>query len=114
MKNLALLLIISLSGCASKPFTAREKLLLGAMVAAQAADAHTTQRYIELGGTELNPILGKRPDAGNIWMFKGIIAGGLYGLGELFPDHREGIYTIGIVCGGGAAVWNTYQYERHK
>jgi hypothetical protein len=87
------------------------------MLGAQVADAYTTIEATEVdsrGGHfhELNPILGEHPDAGNVIIFKAAAAGALYGLGELFPDGREGLYTIGIVSGGGAAAWNWTRNEK--
>lgn len=76
------------------------------MVAAQAADYESTRKGLSRGMTELNPILGERPDQGNIALFKLGSVGMLYGLGELFPDHREFIYSLGIITGGAAAVNN--------
>lgn len=109
--GLAALLILLVAGCS--PMTHREKWLLGGMVAAQAADAYTTNRGIDMGGNELNPILGDQPDSGNVWLFKGGVIAVIYALGEIWPEHREGLYTVGLVVGGGCAASNLYHIERN-
>lgn len=103
--------VLLLTGCGMTP---REQVLFGGMVGAQFADYYTTTRYLEIGGTEANPILGERPSDGNVALFKVGVTGILYGLGELWPEHREAFYWLGIISGSGAAGWNHYQYERYK
>jgi hypothetical protein len=86
--------------------TGREKLLFGTMMAAQLADYETTRHCISAGGRELNPLLGDRPDDEAIALFKIASVGVIYSLGEILPEHREWIYGLGAILGGGAAGYN--------
>jgi hypothetical protein len=95
----------------------REKWLFGVMLAANAADAYTTIEATEVdsrGGHfhEMNPILGKHPDSGNVILFKALVIVFCWGLGELWPEHREGIYLIGTLPSGIAATSNWIKNER--
>jgi hypothetical protein len=99
--------------------TGREKVLFGLMIGASACDAYTTIEAVEVdsrGGHfhELNPILGRHPDSGNVILFKGVVVGILYGLGEIWPEHREGFYSFGIVSGGAPAVVNHLRNEHER
>lgn len=107
-----MIVLIFCAGCT--PMTRREQILFTGMVLAQAADYETTRRYIAAGGTETNPLTGDRPSRDTIALFKIGFVGVLYGLGEIWPEHREGFYSLGIVSGGGAAIWNNNLYERWK
>jgi hypothetical protein len=120
VKLLILLVLFALicGGC-GEPMSRREQVMFGAMVAANFADAYTTIEATEVdsrGGHfhEVNPILGQHPDAGNVILFKAGVVGVLWGLGEIWPEKREGLYTIGIVTGGPAAVWNWARNERQR
>jgi hypothetical protein len=94
--------------------TLREKVLFGGMVAAQAADAETTRRYMGIGGTEANPLLGSRPSDDGVMLFKAGVVAVLWGLGEIWPDGREFFFSVGLISGGAAAGWNDRMYERHR
>ena len=94
--------------------TPREQWLFGGLIAAQTADGWTTDRYVSMGGTELNPMLGERPDTEAIAFLKIGTVLTLWGLGELWPEHREAFFTVGIISGGVAAGWNTYLIEKHR
>lgn len=113
MKLTLILILAFLSGCGG-PMARREQWLFGGMIAAQAADGWTTDRYIGIGGTELNPMLGERPDTEAIALLKIGTVVTLWGLGEIWPDHRESFFTLGIVSGGLAAGWNDRLYEKYK
>ncbi len=108
-----LIFIMTLSGCA-RPMTRTEQVLFGGMIAAQAADGWATDRYIGIGGTELNPMLGERPDTEAIALLKVGTVLTLWGMGEVWPDHREAFFTVGIVSGGMAAGYNDKLYEKYK
>ena len=100
-------------GC-GPPMTGREKVLFGAMCAAQWADYETTRRCVSAGAQELNPALGDHPSDDSIALFKASVLLAIWGLGEIWPSEREGFYTIGIVSGGSAALWNNYNYENNR
>ncbi len=106
------LVVMFATGC--EPMTRRQQLLFGGMVAAQAADGWTTNSYIRIGGTELNPLIGERPDTESIALLKIGTVLTLWGLGEVWPEHREGLFTVGIVSGVVAAGWNDRLYEKYK
>ena len=112
MKHLLVIPILLVAGCS--PLTPKEQFLLAGMIAANAADAYTTIQYLDIGGTEANPILGENPSDTSVIMFKGIFTATLYVLGELHPECRETYYTIGMIMGGGAALWNESQYQRYR
>lgn len=107
-------ILVAIAGLGCSELSSREKVLLAAMLGSQTADCVTTTRYIDIGGTETNPILDDRPHRDQVILFKGGVAALLYGLGEIFPDHREDFYWIGIVSGGGAAAYNQSLYERYR
>lgn len=116
--SVMVLVILSVVGC-ERPMTGREKVLFGTLVAANVADAYTTIEMVEVdsrGGHfhELNPVLGKHPDAGNVILFKAGVVGMYWLAGELWPDHREGIYGVGTVICGGAATINWARNERER
>ena len=113
MKRTLILVLALCAGC-GPPMTKREQLLFGGMIAAQAADGWTTDTYIGMGGTELNPMLGERPDTEAIALLKVGTVLTLWGMGEVWPEHREAFFTLGIISGGVAAGWNTYLIEKHK
>lgn len=110
---LILTFMVVCQGCGG-PMTPREQWLFGGMIASQAADGWTTDTYISMGGTELNPMLGNRPDTEAIALLKIGTVLTLWGLGEVWPEHREAIFTVGIISGGVAAGWNTHLIEKHK
>ena len=97
-------LILFTSGCS--PLTKREQVLFGLMAGVHLADYETTRQCLSRGGVERNPILGNRPNRESLVLFKLGSVAVLWGLGELFPDHRETVYTLGAVAGGGAAMYN--------
>lgn len=113
MKQTLILILALCAGC-GPPLTHREQLLLGGMITAQAADGWTTDRYIGIGGTELHPAVGDRPDTESIALLKVGTVLVLYGMGEIWPEHRDAFYTTGIVTGGVNAGRNAYLYEKHK
>jgi hypothetical protein len=93
------------------------------MIAAQAADYESTRRLMSLncdvpgcdyGYRELNPLLADKPDRDSIAILKIGTTGILWLAGEIWPEHREAFYTIGMVAGGAAAGWNYSLYEEHK
>lgn len=113
MKKILLSMLALCAGC-QPPMTSSEQWLFAGMIAAQAADGWTTDRYISIGGTELNPMLGEKPDTEAIAILKIGTVLTLWGLGELWPDHRKAIFTVGIASGFIAAGHNDKLYEKYK
>jgi hypothetical protein len=103
-----LVLIILLAGCHYSP---SERQKFGIFIASQLADGYTTDRNIKAGAVELNPLMSDRPDTEEIIIFKAAVVGGIYLLGELFPEQREGFILIGTISGFGAAGWNELNYH---
>jgi hypothetical protein len=83
-----------------------EKLLFGSMVAAQCLDYETTRRCVSAGRSELNPLLDDHPSRDQIAVFKIGSVGLLWLLGEMCPEARKFLFSVGIVSGTGAAIWN--------
>ena len=108
-----MILLLALCGGCGPAMTTREQILFGGMIAAQTADYETTRRYVSAGGTEGNPLMGDRPDADTIALFKAGFVGLLWCLGEVWPEHRKALYWVGIISGGAAAGWNEYQYRKY-
>lgn len=104
--------------------TRQQQWAFGLMVGAQFADYETSRRmnFGDIGQHgnnrgafyEKNSILGKRPDDGNIMLFKVGVVSVLWGFGELFPEHRTTIYSIGIVSGVSTAINNKIRYDKYR
>lgn len=57
-----LLLCVLLTGCATRPWTKQEKMLLGVSCIAAATDTYTTTQSLNNEyNWEVNPVLGKNP-----------------------------------------------------
>ena len=112
IKRLLIITTIFLTGCTS--MTRKEKMLFSGVIAAHSLDALSTARHVRAGGRELNPILGDYPNNEGIILFKGAVIGGYYLLGDIFPNDREGIYTIGIITGLVPAAYNQYLWDHDK
>ena len=69
---ISLVVFILLSGCAtwqkSTPF---EKAVYTCMLVTTATDMITTDRILDQGGSELNPLLGSHPNNEALYMFTG-------------------------------------------
>jgi len=113
MKRAIVCLCLICAGC-GPPMSDRDKVLFGTMLAAQWADYETTRRCISVGGHELNPLLPDRPSNDELAVFKVGVSLVWWGLGELYPDDREAIFTFAALTAGGAAIWNNYTYEHNR
>ena len=103
------------------PWTARSKLLCGAMVGLHWADYETSRRLnfgepTGTGGTfrETNPLLGDYPSDSELALFKGGVVLATVLLAELAPEHRDLIFFCSGLSGGLAAGGNLRLYEQHK
>lgn len=108
-----LYLMVAVAGC-GPPMSRGEQIAFGAMIGGQIADYESTRKYISIGGTEANPLLGERPDNDSIALLKIGTVLTLWGLGEIWPEHRVPIYSLGAVSGFGAYAWNDRLYEKYK
>ncbi len=116
-KHLIVLILLLCAGC-GPPLTCREKIMLTTMIVAQGADYETSRRMHmgdpDSGYVELNPWLGNHPSNTDLLVFKLGYTSLLYALGEIWPEHREFFYTIGIISGGVAAGWNDRIYNQRE
>jgi len=106
-----LCLLLLLSGCATpQPWTTRNKVLAGIMMAGTACDMYSTSYALSNGATEQNPLYGSHPSDGTLAL-SGAISAGVFLLIAHFlePDARD--WFLGIVGGGRllAAGWNASQ-----
>ncbi len=109
--RLACLLMLLIAGCGHDQ---REKMWLGAFIGSQAADYHTTVRYLDIGGTEGNPLLDDHPNHEGVLAFKVGVIALVYTMGQVWPEHRTTFYKWGTLSGSTAAAWNDKQYEKFK
>jgi len=101
---IALVTLVLLPGCASlpkaKPWTKGEKILLVASILAAGADYYTTERCLDRGGSEMNPLIGEHPTDTQLFL-KGW--GGYAGL--IIITHYSGKWRPVFL--GGLIVLNT-------
>ena len=113
MRKLILITVVLLAGC-GPAMTSREKLLFGSMCAAQWADYETTRRCISAGASEMNPLVSDHPSDDSIAMLKIGTVLVYWSFGQVWPEHRESIFTVGTITAGGGALWNNYHYENNR
>ncbi len=98
--------LVLLPGCASlpkaKPWTKGEKILLVASVLAAGADYYTTERALDRGNREMNPLIGEHPTDTQLFLKGG---GGYAGLivithysGKWRPVFLGGLIVLNIGC----------------
>ena len=109
--GLLCVVLLLLSGCSTpKPWTTRNKVLAGVMMAGTAADMWSTSYALSNGATELNPLYGENPSDSTLALSGAISSGVFLVIGHfLEPEARD--WFFGIVGGGRflAAGWNTTQ-----
>jgi hypothetical protein len=98
------------SGC-GVPYTSKQRIAMGIYIGAAAADWYTTNRVLDDGGYECNPLMSKHPNDGELALFNGIGFGIIWLAGEICPEHREAFWYIGAAIKGGVAVKNTKYIE---
>jgi hypothetical protein len=54
------------------------------------------------------------PSNEEVLFFKIGVTGLLWGLGEVWPEHREFFYIVGIGSGVGVSLSNTYVYHKRR
>lgn len=109
-----LLVLLTVAGCGLDDLNRKESIAFGALLAGQAADYFTTIRNLDAGAREFNPILDDHPSNDEVLLFKVVVVGIFWGLGELDPDHQKEWYWLGGILGGGAALFNQYTYEKER
>lgn len=87
---LACLLSLLCSCSTARPWTRNEKIAFGVSCAMSAADAYTTTRFLDHEGNyELNPILGRHPSDGQVYLTQAISQVLFFSvLHWLLPDWR--------------------------
>jgi len=103
-------LILILTGCTA--YTPAQKRAFLIYTGATAADLITTRQGLQQDCREMNPFLDDRPSDLELISFKAITTGILFGLGEIWPDHREQIWTWAALIQGGASINNVIQANR--
>ena len=108
---LGLIPLLILQGCAHlpkpRPWDRTEKVMLVLSVAAVGADCYTTERFLEKGYRELNPLIGEHPTDTEL-----VVRGGaLYGVFLLIAHYIPGLRKI-LLMGQttrntGAAIGNS-------
>ena len=109
--SLALVGLCLLVGCATlpkaRPWTRGEKILLVASILAAGADYYTTERFLDRGYSEMNPLIGDHPTDTELTI-KGF---GCYGLclliAHYLPDERLGLLSLYSVTNTAFAIHNS-------
>ena len=121
MRNIiCLIIILSLSGCATTPrkWTAGEKVTLGWSVLASIADGYTTTRFLNNPDNyEMCPYIGKHPSNEKVIVFLSLSQLIATGLAHWYPDlelpfigkvnMQYGLLGTKAVLNTGCAINNT-------
>ncbi len=104
------------AGCSySRPHTSSEKWWFGGLFGCSVLDIITTDKVLNEGGHEMNPIYGrKNPSNEQLILAKSIAIGALYLGGQEYPEKRETLYQIGTGVYCTAAAWNYSQMKEKK
>jgi len=102
-----LILSIALSGCS---WSTHERVAFGLAVAAQGADAATTIRGLDEGGTERNYILGGHPSNEAVILHKIAVLGIATIIGHFYADTRLPLFYGLAALGTGASLYNVRQF----
>ena len=108
MKSLILttLFLLFLPACATNAkWSTTDKWLAASMITGQAADYATTQRALDQGAVELNPI-AKNMNSGEMAAFKAGGTGLVLWAADAWPKARKPILIIGGALGWGCAIHN--------
>ena len=100
-----IIIAMLLVGCATRPWTIEEKVLLGASCLAMAADTYTTTRFLDNENNwEVNPILGRHPSDTKVITYMISSQAVAIILAHYFPKYRSwilgvktGLNTVGAV-----------------
>ena len=104
----AIVLALMLTGCAS--YTPADWAALSFAVAGSAADVYTTERALDNGGYECNPVFGSDPSDGKLIAGKVLALLACVAVGELEPRWRPWLFGLLGVSGGAAAAMNRREY----
>lgn len=98
-------LVLLIAGCSN------EQLAFTGLLVGQSLDAYTTIRHIDAGGREMNPLLGGRPDAEDVVLFKAGTTLLFLGLAEIDEENEDFWLWLGASQGLIAAGINQYHWE---
>ena len=99
-KQLLVIFILILTGCAT--YSPADWAALSFAVAGSAADVYTTERCLDGGGYERNPVFGSDPSDGKLIAGKVVALLACVAVGELEPGWRP--WMFGLLGGTGAAA----------
>ena len=116
---IVVVLVVALSGCAHlKPhprkWTKGEKALLCVSVVAAGADYYTTERFLDRGYEELNPVLGKHPSDTKLTLVGWGCYAALIGFLHLYPELRRPVLFCLTPVNAGFAAHNSTLREDVK
>ena len=111
MKLLILCMVLVIASCSWKDYSTLEKSLAVCGVVAGAADMITTDKILDQGGYEMNPILGSNPNDEVLYMayFTSMLI--KIGMAELWEDNRTWIWGSSCVVGSAMSFHNYGEIE---
>ena len=101
--------VVVMAGCSGVPYSKGDKIAFGALMGTATADWYTTDRAINRGCVEANPLLDDRPSSEQVALLKIGQVGLCWLFGEIWPDKRESIFWTGSVINGVVAIHNERQ-----
>ena len=113
MKKLTVLaLMLAFVGCSHlkphpRPWTKGEKVLLCFSVAAAGADYYTTERCLDRGYEEMNPVLGKHPTDTELTLIGWGCYAAIIGVLHLYPELRTPVLFCLTPVNAGFAAHNS-------
>ena len=107
---LTVIVLVTLTSCAVKPWTKGEKAMLAASCVAAALDAGTTMYGVANGCSESQPAIGKNPTAAVIISFTAVIQLGFIVAAHFLENYRLEILGGKTIANTACAVCNSTQY----
>ena len=101
--------VVVMAGCSGVPYSRADKIAFGVLVGTATADWYTTDRAINRGGVEVNPLLDDRPSGEQVALLKLGQIGLCYLFGEIWPEDRQKIFYTCSVINGVVAIHNDSQ-----
>ena len=101
-----LFIVLLLTGCATRPWTTQEKVLLGASCLATAADTYTTLDMLDNGNWEINPMMGEHPSDSQVIITMAATQTLIIVLAHYIPRFRSWLLGIKTGVNAGFAFHN--------
>jgi len=108
----AVVLALMLTGCAHVPYSGADYAALSFAVCGSAADVWTTERALDNGGYECNPLFGSDPSDGKLIAGKVVMVAVLALIGEVYPESRQWLFWLAGGVGFNAAMWNYQEVDQ--